>query len=96
MKIKELYSDASKWTKHEFARSNTGTPLPSFAPDATSWCLIGAINKCYSGKEDFTKVYESVRAHMPLVNGIAMISNWNDSPTRTFDEIKALVEKLDI
>lgn len=87
MKIKELYTDESKWTKGAFSRDIDGNEKIFSDDSIVSWCLLGAIDKCYTSGE-YMKIWKL------LFNTVGHISNYNDS--HTFKEIKQLVEELDI
>lgn len=92
MKVRELFTDESKWTQGHAARNEKGERVWYKSPEACCWCLVGAINKCYVPAirpEIFEKISD-------YINSRAGISVWNDAPERTFAEVKALVEKLDI
>lgn len=100
MKIKDLLTDESKWTKLSFARDIDGNPVEPTSPEACCWCLVGALYKC---KEEGTN--NSYEAMLKMgyeiderFNGwnSALFSWYNDYPERTFEEVKALIEKLDI
>lgn len=91
MKIKELLSDASRWTQHAFARDTIGRNIYTNAEEAYSYCLLGAAMKCYpptTPARILIKIKEEIECESIL--------DWNDAPERTFEEVKALVEKLDI
>lgn len=90
MKIKELLTDSSKWTKGSLAKTETNCYVSPSHTQAVCWCLLGAIFRCY--KE--TELEISAKIFKTL--GINSITDWNDSPERTFDEVKALVLELDI
>ena len=93
MKVKELFSDQTKWTQGAYAKSKNGTHLFSCDPTAVCFCLYGAISRCYEGDQDhFLTVSNKVRKAI----GINDIFTWNDDPNRIFQEVKDLVEKLDI
>jgi len=105
MKVKDLLTDESKWTQNEFARDAKGKRCSSTSSRATQWCIVGAINKCYELglthmkmlqlTANHIKSSEPQRANPPLhVNTI--ISRWNDNPSRTFTDVQALVNRLDI
>lgn len=82
MKVRELLTDESKWCKYELCHIDKN--------GHESYCLVGAIEKCYSGNDEFNKVrlvWEKT--------GITPTS-WNDCAFRTFAEVKQLVEELDI
>jgi len=89
MKIKELLSDKSKWTQKAYARDIHGDALGHGSSQfAVSWCLVGAMEKCYP---DFNVVDDIVSKIHRKVGGPAI---FNDS--HTFEEVKQLVEELDI
>lgn len=96
MKIKELFSDESKWTKGFYARDKDDERCYAEDSKAVKWCLIGAIHKCYSGS--------TLAMAKVLVQGISdkykipipSISMFNDAEGTTFAQIKSLVEELNI
>jgi hypothetical protein len=90
MKVRELLDKPEKWTKGWWARDSKGR-MVIFDTTAVSWCLVGAIEECYSYSERRAidlKVQEALL--------VSRIDIWNDAPERTFEDIKDLVEKLDI
>lgn len=88
MKIKELFNDKKKWTQYHSARDSKGFPCKPTASAAVCWCLSGAIQRCYP--------HEWRKIDRRLIVDVNDYISWNDSPDRTFEEVKALVEKLDI
>ena len=93
MKVRELLSDESKWTQNAWGRDATGRPVLWAPKTAVCWCLIGAIETCYPRPGEATPIDNKVR---DAIGGGLMISKWNDAPERTFAEVKALVERLDV
>jgi len=91
MKIQELYSnDPSRWTKGSDARDINGATVDVDDVSAVCWCLLGASARCY-GKG------RCIEMHDKIVDKVGCcVSHWNDAPGRTFEEVKALVEELDI
>lgn len=92
MKLKELFTDASKWTRRAYARNSRGVPQDYHSPEAVCFCLLGGIYKCYPTEETQFKLFNAIK----LKTGDVWISTWNDAPSRTFDEVKQLVNDLDI
>ena len=90
MKVRELLSDESKWTKGNWARTGDGLGVYYECPEAVCWCLDGAIHLAYG--DDWLPVRGKVCEHL----GVTHLWDWNDSSRRTFAEVKALVEELDI
>ena len=95
MKVKELLSDESKWTQGVSARTESGIPTSYHGQETAKWCLLGALAKCYGVNTDD---WDSIRARIRIrlsPDGLFPV-DWNDAPNRTFSEVKALVEELDI
>jgi len=91
MKIQELYSnDPSRWTRGANARDINGEMVDVDSNSATCLCLLGASIKCY-GWSRWSAIYDKI------VDKVGCrVSAWNDAPERTFEDVKALVEELDI
>lgn len=99
MKVKELLSSPDKWTKGATARDTYGLRVFTKDKNAVCWCLVGATIKCYCSctntaadpnckvKEIYEKINEKIDTTITI---------WNDSPERTFEDVKKLVEELDI
>jgi hypothetical protein len=112
MKIKELLTDESKWTQETLAKNENGERVSPTQSDAVCWCLVGAIYKCYSPYEQpkiYFKLSDKFKVYAKLINKFNInsiqidnrridnrIGIWNDQSTRTFDDVKRLVEELDI
>jgi len=58
MKAYELLSDKSRWTTRACARDINGQPLNINNNDAVSWCILGAIGRCYPNQ--FNTMYKKV------------------------------------
>ena len=98
MKIRELFTDESKWTTHAYARTKEGKVLlNAHLPEAVCWCLDGAISKCYlfGNESDQLRTYYMIK-HKIFEHVNENPVPWNDHPKRTFAEVKQLVETLDI
>ncbi len=93
MKAHELLSDETKWTKNAIARNHAGESIDSLNPDAVCYCALGAIERTYDiANKPVTKLRQIVCHQM----GFKSISEWNDLPCRTFQQVKELFVQLDI
>lgn len=93
MKAQELLSGPDKWTKCLNARSRDGNQVDPSDPEAVKWCLQGALIKCYPNEwEGKLMQINLFLAQKELESPVA----WNDSPGRTFDEVRDLLYKLDL
>ena len=94
MKVKELLSDESKWTKGFHARKADGSATSVESKEAVSFCLVGAVLRCYPiGYPIALKVIRKGIRRMKLR---CSVYDWNDRKKRTFADVKNLVEELDI
>ena len=51
MKAHQLLSDRSKWTRGAFAKNERGETCDADSLDAASWCLLGALRRCYEPRD---------------------------------------------
>lgn len=91
MKVRDLLTDESKWTKSLYARDRDGFATDCDSLTATCWCLDGAMQRCYGLTQDYNLAFVCVARR--IKSGVVA---WNDAPERTFGEVRALVEELDI
>jgi hypothetical protein len=103
MKLKDFFDTADKWTKNAYARDILGNEVDSDDPFAVSWNISGAINFNYFQSvpsELKTEKYKSELAHkMHMIIdiiGTPKVWEWESNPERTFEEIKSVIEKVDI
>lgn len=93
MKIKELLDSPEKWTKGYWAKTKEDENISPLDIYASKWCLVGAVRFCYQNIE-----YNVLARIKEALNNFSVggLTEWNDAPERTFEEVKALVNKLDI
>ncbi len=91
MKIKQLLSKKSRWCKRMFAQDQNGVAVSSGSPDAVSWCLLGAVNKCYEHGEAHSALRKLIQA---LPKGFDSLSQFND--TVTFNRLQTLLRKANV
>lgn len=100
MKIRELLTDESKWTKGAAARDASGEPVLCNDPSAVAWSLDGALEALYGDWIDLFSPAKPIRyailRHAGLKEGSDHVSEWNDHKKRKFSEVKALIEEMDI
>lgn len=100
MKIQTLFRRTSAWTQNEMARDADGLDVDPRDPDATCFCLSGAIERCY-GEATYRergRVDQRIRRAIAVEKGfdprawsIVSIIGWNDTPGRTITEIRRVV-----
>jgi hypothetical protein len=92
MKVKDLLSDASAWTRGTMARDKSGKPCDPRDDRAVQFCLVGAIRRVYRGWGERMRAYDDVSR----VIGNTIIEYWNDAPDRTFLDVLRVLEKADV
>ena len=102
MKIKEFYTDQSKWVQDYFAISHTGQNIEDIdvvkntrLVEIKSLCLFAAIKKFYPNVDDFRATEKKVK-DLLRIDDKRTISEWNSAKDRTFEEVQYLVEYLNI
>jgi hypothetical protein len=101
MKAKDLLSDPSRWTQRASARDRLGNSCSSLSPRAVKFCIIGAMARAYlPGDGDIEKAERRIREAMVELGWecgeIMALGTWNDDPSRTFDDVKRVLEKADV
>lgn len=91
MKAWELLSSPEKWTKGEEARDSDGMPCLSEFSKACSWCILGALRKCYRSM----LVELDITRRIKLEVGMS-VPVWNDAPERTHAEVLEILKRLDV
>lgn len=94
MKVKDLLTGPDKWTKGNFACDLDGHRANILTPAAHRFCLIGAVYQCY-GLKEAPLVRERIMDRLGKQTAGGVVG-WNDDEARTFDDVRRLVEELDI
>ena len=100
MKVKELLSDESKWTKGVLARTADGTACSPTSQHASCFCLLGAIDHCYAGSPcqidisivKLKRAIGRVVKHTPIPMTISQFNDYH----ATFEDLKKAIEIADI
>lgn len=109
-KVNDILKTEDNWTKRVYARESKDSPqIPPDAPEATCFCLKGAIMRscnCHATTNDsnfpqwatYFDICHKVNTYIiqNYKEPYPSMEDWNDAPERTFDEVKKLVEALDI
>ncbi len=99
MKVSDLLTDASRWTQGAYGRDTNGAPMSIESPLAVCWCLVGALWRCYrtdvQGSSSDVIANDAERRVTTRIGVMSMMA-WNDAPDRTFADVHALIEALDL
>src|SRR5260370_37397905 len=99
MKLKDFYTTQG-WCKNAHARTADGGICGIGSAEARMFCMLGAIMKIGKAEGNNSALPESEHYKLKMFlaetgwrNGVAA---WNDDPSTTFEEVKAVLEYLDI
>ena len=84
--LQELFKNPKRWTKGRYKDRKT-------YDESTCFCLIGGIIAVYG---DDRRVEYKVSRYLESTTGNCSISSWNDNEQRTFEDVRKLVEELNI
>jgi hypothetical protein len=94
MKVSTLLRVKKNWCQHTSARNASGIAVEVDSSSAKSFCLIGAIRRCYgsTGPENRRAVGRIRQAIRVFAGGPCLIAEFNDSPVTTFSQIKKVIK----
>lgn len=84
------------WCRGTMARDVEGYAVPSYSDEASSWCLIGAIERVYWDNPQLLLIcFEKVRNKIKEMGGVILpLALWNDELSRTKEEVIKLLESI--
>lgn len=88
VKIKDFLTKEN-WTKGAYARDQCNYTINFMSPLACKFCLMGAFLR---HNQIMSSQFKSLIDEL----GGVLISEWNDAPERTFEDVHNLCVKLDI
>lgn len=92
MKAWELLSSPERWTQHVTARDSNDVICLEDDGKACSWCIIGALRKCYQSLDRELSVWRDITVAI----GNQDVADWNDAPERTHAEVLEILKRLDV
>jgi hypothetical protein len=96
IKVREILTDASKWTQFADARDAEGKVCDVYSDRAVSFCLWGALERAYSENELVAATERIGEAIGTRAAGMVSVRAWNDDKRRTFEEVREVVEKAGV
>lgn len=96
MKAYELLADESKWARKAYAYEVEGGPCDPKSENACAWCVLGAIDKCYSDRTSVDGGEEFRQQVAKLRDVVGNPSQWNDSRLTTYKKVITVLKELDI
>ena len=99
--IRTVDGVVGRWTVDVYARDSDGNVLDNAQardPEAVAWSAIGALRAWLMGEEDPYEVVpknNSFLEKLQELHGIRSISEWNNAPERTADEVADTLESVE-
>lgn len=91
MKPSELLDKPEKWTKGYLARTTGGRPINADDPNATCWCVFGALARCeYTGEAWIIAVS---KLRFEIGSEYISIPEWNDAEETTYEQVIDVLKK---
>jgi hypothetical protein len=91
MKVAELLDRPEKWCQGAPARDANGWRTSALGDEACSWCLMGALHRCYPIPYKRDVAEQSLRSVIECRSGRQSIVGWQDEKRRTFAEVRAAI-----
>ena len=96
MKIKELFSDRSRWCQRSFRRNKDGDSIATVGCKDTeiySRCLLSAVDDLYSG-DKHSSAYRKLQRYIKENYDEEFLINFNDN--YPYEEVLKAVEECDV
>lgn len=93
MKVQDILTDKSKWTKGWNAKTRKGNETDIEKRSAVCFCLYGAIWRAKHLDDEYNVNRALEKVRWKIGNDIF---SWNDDKYRTFKQVRALIVELDI
>lgn len=93
-----LIDSPEKWTRGAFARNSKGEKVEVYDPNATCFCVLGALIRCESESVDFLKTARPLRKAFielgtPAADFEQTLPGFNDSIATTHEIVLTAFDK---
>lgn len=102
MKAHELLNSPRRWGRYSYASDDAGYSQPVFGPEASCYCLLGSLIRCYADpnpqpdEASYLVTPAYVAARQRLEAAYPNPTSLNDDPNTTFEQVHALLVELDL
>lgn len=90
---RDLISQKGAWIQGTFARDKNGFDCEGIDPTAVCFCAMGAIDRAVGETNSFFNFAWPLYRALDNAGFHNGISEWNDAPERTQEEVVALFDK---
>lgn len=99
--VRALLSDEKRWTQHAWARTPSGYEVYPLNPQASCWCLLGAIERVTGEQPKFEAtdcvllpLWEEMMRRHPDATDTETLTAFNDDYARHADVLKLLDDTI--
>ena len=96
MKAHELLATPDRWTKGRFAADTSGHGVAPSNPEATCFCMLGALRRCYPALEEYLAIRKRLGKWLHETYGISSVVVFNDAEERTHSDVVNVLKELDL
>jgi hypothetical protein len=95
MLIRQLLAEPGSWRSGLPARDKDGNHVDVFDDEACSWCVYGAMIRCYPPDAHPTVLRKLNNYAIEVVRSVGII-NWEGCPSRTHADIRAMLDHVKV
>ena len=89
----ELLAKPESWCQQSLGRDKDGMTVGCLSTDAVSWCIEGALLRCFNIGRDYEEANLKLLETFKKLHRCYNYTSWNDDKYRTHDEVLALLKE---
>jgi hypothetical protein len=83
----------AKWTQGQFARDSNDRPCSPLNPDATCFCIYGAVSRSVVETRGFSNFDLTIVLKSALPKRVSRADNFNDHPDTSHTDVMAFFDR---
>lgn len=99
LKLRQLLTPPGSWIQGKYAADSRGNTRTSTSPEATCWCLEGAVSRATHGTSyapdygcHFQNLFRAVKKEIDSQFPYTSLISWNDHPSRSHSDVLTLID----
>jgi hypothetical protein len=82
------------WTQGAYARDSRGSLIASDSPEASCWCVLGALGEDVRGSHE-SELVDPIYARLHGLIDCDSLALWNDAPDMTQERVLEVFKKAE-
>lgn len=87
--VRDLLADADNWIQGDYAKTSDGSPTTGIDPEATSFCMLGAVQKVTQSSDWYLLDVVDFLSDMTEMGDVV---EFNDAPITTHEDVILLLK----